>query len=852
MKLTKSKKIGIIIGLVLLVVFFCFLGNKNKDNIGNGKFVENFESIDSWKIYDYEKDYLGNRGSDILLVNGYEGKGVLISGDVLNDTRIYKKLKVQPDSYYKLSVMIKAETYSSGKGANISAINAYEAVDVKNTYGEWIEKIVYIKTLEKQKEIEFSLGLGGYSDVSKGFAYFDNLSIEKISNLPEGEEAISFTNWNDTNSEEEKDDNLTGKVIFTCVVIFLVIFSIFVMNKNVEVKNEKYKLDKFDYIILFVLTLVCFLISFYELGDNFAPSSFWKSGKAGEYIIVELDEVTSIDKIAYYGNIPNDGYYNISFSLNDENYISHITLGENISSSTLVRKKKEPFFEWGFSDLNFKKCKYIKVESVEPGYGINELGFFTKNDDGNYELIPFTIKDVSYTKDSVGTPEMLFDEQDLVPDYKSYKNSTYFDEVYFPRTAYEQLNGWPIYETTHPPFGKILISIGITIFGMNPFGWRVMGTLFGALLVPLMYLFAIKIFKNRKYAFIATFLILFDFMRFSHSRLATIDSFSTFFVLCMYFFMFDYFVNSGNLEENAEKNGIQYAWKTKEQKKKFMKSLKPLLFCGIMFGFGAATKWSCVYAGAGLAFVFFLKKFFEFWKIRKIRRVRESWFTHNFIPTCLWCVLFFIIIPVIIYSASYIVYMPSNPNQSLFEIIIENQKDMYNYHSTLKESHDFQSSWWSWPFDIRPIWLYAGYDLPDGEYATIASFGNPAVWIPSAIFVLVSLIFTLKDKDKRGLILLIAYAFQYIPWVLTTRCTFIYAYFIPLPFSILLFVYCMQKIMQKLGEKNKIIKIILESLLILYLIVVLVLFIMFFPVISGIPASDDYISSLKWFETWYF
>ena len=72
----------------------------------------------------------------------------------------------------------------------------------------------------------------------------------------------------------------------------------------------------------------------------------------------------------------------------------------------------------------------------------------------------------------------------------------YFDEIYHARTAYEFLHGLPTYENTHPPLGKILISVGIAIFGMNPFGWRIMGTLFGIAMLPFLYLLWKKMTGN--------------------------------------------------------------------------------------------------------------------------------------------------------------------------------------------------------------------------------------------------------------------------------------------------------------------------------------------------------------------
>ena len=69
----------------------------------------------------------------------------------------------------------------------------------------------------------------------------------------------------------------------------------------------------------------------------------------------------------------------------------------------------------------------------------------------------------------------LTDEPETVPLEATYENSTYFDEIYHARTAYEHILGLEPYENTHPTLGKLLISLGIRAFGMNPFGWRFMG-----------------------------------------------------------------------------------------------------------------------------------------------------------------------------------------------------------------------------------------------------------------------------------------------------------------------------------------------------------------------------------------
>lgn len=820
--------ISVVLGLLLISIFLYNVFFLSDNNEGEVILNDTFKTLTSWEIYDYEKDYEKNNVSTVSISN--EGvndeSSVFIYSDELNDARIYRSISVIPNSYYKISVMTK--TFNNGNfgiGANISAINCTEFVNINNTNNLWQELAMYVRTSENEEKINLSLGLGGYSNVSKGYAYFDNLKIEKISSVPKGQNVISFV---DVYEKEEIEDVSFVKKYATYIFIlamgFVLVFSVIVcIKKKSEDNTKKYKLNKKDYMLMGILTLIALFLGLYKLGDNFAATSYWKAGQSGENVVIEFDKTTNIRAMAHYGNIPNSGYYDISYledELSDE-YVTAFTLGEDINEESIDKKPKSSFFNWKFNyGIDFY-AKKIKIEAVKPGWGINELAFFTINKDGEYEKVDVKIVSINTSNISDGTPDMLFDEQDLVPKSSTYMNSTYFDEVYFPRTAYEQLNGLKIYELTHPPLGKIIISLGITIFGMNPFGWRIMGALFGAMLVPLMYLFAIKVFKNSKFAFFTAFLMLFDFMRLPQTRLATIDSYSTFFIVCMYYFMYDYFIN-------------------KEAKK----PLKPLFLSGIMFGLGAATKWSCLYAGGGLAFVFFLTKLLEFLEVKKEKVKLKKWVLKDLLPTCLWCVLFFVVIPLTIYVFSYIPYLASNPGENIFNIVIDNQKYIFNYHSKLVETHPYESAWYTWAVTLRPIWLYVNRVLPEGMYSTIASFGNPLVWVISTIGVVLSLFLTFRDKDKRGIILLIGYAFQYFPWILITRITFIYSYFTALPFAIMLLVYCINK----LDNGNKITKIILG----IYLLGVLVLFVMFFPVLMGSIVSKTYVEWLRWLPTWYF
>lgn len=41
-------------------------------------------------------------------------------------------------------------------------------------------------------------------------------------------------------------------------------------------------------------------------------------------------------------------------------------------------------------------------------------------------------------------------------------------------------------------------------------------------------------------------------------------------------------------------------------------------------------------------------------------------------------------------------------------------------------------------------------------------------------------------------------------------------------------------------------------ILISYITIIIILFIIFYPITSGMPVSKDYVEGLKWFSTWNF
>ncbi|MBE7058584.1 MAG: phospholipid carrier-dependent glycosyltransferase [Ruminococcaceae bacterium] len=834
MKKTTIKLFLVLLIFVMAFAFFTACSDKEGGIITNSDFEKGKgSSINGWKLYNYHKDYENDSSrTQISLVDmGFDGKCVKIESKGDNDARIYQEIPVEENAKYKVQFDALYENISkgasdTGAGLNISTKEGSGVSErtggLFGTIEKWHTITAYFTTEDRMESVELTIGIGGYGAESSGTVYIDNVKVEEVKSIPEGESVFAAKGEIDTSA------SIWFKLIFVLLTAATVVLVIFVCIKADNENAAKLKtlsqknpiLGKNDLIILLVMVTVCSVMSFWDLGNAYGPENFWKAEKQGEYVVVEFEKETEVSRIAYLSNIPQSGSYSV--------YYENSETGEFEKLQTI---KQGTFFEWEFEDKTFK-TKKVKVVADVPGLAVNELGFFSKNAQGKYERVKLSVKETDYdsnlNKDS--NPEMLFDEQDMVEPYSSYRSSTYFDEIYFPRTAYESINGYDIYEVTHPPMGKNIMALGVQIFGMNPFGWRFMGTLFGVGLVPLMYLLALKVFKKRTYAFAAAFLMMFDFMRLAQTRLATIDSYSAFFILCMYYFMYDYFTQKSY------------------EKKSFMKSLKPLLLSGIMFGLGASTKWVCIYTGVGLAIMFFLAKYLEFNDVLKDRvpgYTKKTWFVCNFLPTCGMCVIFFIVIPLVIYTLSYIPYMAST-DKSLIQIVIDNQEYMYEYHSDLTAEHSYGSAWYTWPINLRPIYYYSGSqaNLPNGIDTSIVSMGNPLVWWTGLACIFPAAFYALKKRDKGMMMAFIGYAVQFLPWVLVTRVCFIYHYFTAVPFMIFMIVYVIKNLLED--------RVISKHLVWIYLALVLLLFIMFYPVLTAREVSREYINSLRWFSTWSF
>lgn len=655
-----------------------------------------------------------------------------------------------------------------------------------------------------------------------------------------------------------------------------------------------------DWLLSLGLTVVYAVFALVNLGAHQAPETFWKPAAKGESLIFDLGRTVHLDRLHTYAGVGH-GKYTYSFSVDEQTW----------EQPTEINSDHTKVFTWNVITPEVE-ARYVKFEVIEKGFTIHEIAFFGDGSDQPLQVQLSSSENLS--ADDQGKPYHVIDEQQIVPYSPTFMNGTYFDEIYHARTAYEHLHQIEPYESTHPPLGKVFIAAGIALFGMNPFGWRIVGTLFGIAMVPIMYAFGKRLLGKSRYGFIASFLFTFDFMHFAQTRIATIDVYGVFFIILMFYFMYRY----------ATLNFYQVGLR---------KTLIPLGLAGLFFGIGAASKWIVIYGGAGLAVILLMVLIERYQEHRRARlrlaehakateeladlaeqepsvlaelsqqepyelaelsqqelselaevseqtpselakpatqgssdmehtletpirqplsdeeyslleKISRSYWKPTLL-TLSWCILFFVIIPVAIYVMSYIPFMMVPGDGHGLKDVVSYQKHMFNYHSKLEATHPFGSPWYEWPLMITPIWYYSGKFLPEGMLSSIVSFGNPLVWWGGLVALLASVFTVFKRKHRPLLIVLIGFASQYLPWVGVPRLTFIYHYFAMVPFLALMLAYFIGKWTEQSKERR--------WLAWGYLAAVFLLFLMFYPILSGMVINAGYSASwLRWLPTWNF
>jgi len=478
-----------------------------------------------------------------------------------------------------------------------------------------------------------------------------------------------------------------------------------------------------------------------------------------------------------------------------------------------------------------------------------------------------------------------------------------YDEVYHAYTAAQYAIGnadawlWstqaPIagvaYEWTHPPLGKLLMTLGILAWGDTPLGWRFMSAVFGALGLGAVYLLGLRLTGQRLVALAAATLTLVDGLYFVESRTGVIDIFGTVFMVCAFI-------------------GF-YAFLTAPP----ARVRTPLLLLGLFMGLAIATKWNAVYPavllgavavwrtyglltsaarrivialaalvaiagvlvfpllriGSGLTIVLIVLAVL-FWQLAVLlvgpqrqasaRQQRPAWpdravalliappqpsaedrASGALVQHLIWVPLGLVVLPLVLYGASYIPFFAMGHTIAQLR---ELQWQMYYYHSHLVATHPYSSKWYEWPAVWRPVY-YAQTLGANGVSANTYANGNPLLYwfyLPATLYVTVR---WWLGRNPALPVLLIGFFGQWLPWALIPRLAYIY-HFLPASIFGTLAVAVAVNDLWQWGRRI----VPLRAVAVGYVAVVIAAFIFFYPIYASVNLTAPELQSRIWIPTW--
>ena len=214
-----------------------------------------------------------------------------------------------------------------------------------------------------------------------------------------------------------------------CFVLLLLFFSGLPNLKTCELPHslKKNEPDRQNRLAVMIVTILYAICAFWNLGNTRSPQTFVPM--EGRDVILRLPENCLPERLVLFPGV-GQGNYSIEYSNDAEGWYPQKTFTQDHVA----------VLKWQFLPLEMNEpVNFLRIHCTSGTPWLGEVALL--NPAGN------AIASVS------SIPE-LTDEGMLVPSASDFMNSTYFDEIYHARTAWEHLHGiWP-YEISHPPLGN--------------------------------------------------------------------------------------------------------------------------------------------------------------------------------------------------------------------------------------------------------------------------------------------------------------------------------------------------------------------------------------------------------------
>lgn len=375
-------------------------------------------------------------------------------------------------------------------------------------------------------------------------------------------------------------------------------------------------------------------------------------------------------------------------------------------------------------------------------------------------------------------------------------------------------------EIVHPDGGKWLIGLGEQIFGMNSFGWRVASAVIGALTILVLCRLVRRLTGSTLLGCVAGLLLTFDGLHFVMSRLALLDVFLGFWLVC----------GTACLVADRDWGRARLARRHPAQPVRGFGPVRGLLLrpwrigAGTCFGLACGTKWSGVYVLAVFAVLAWL------WDInaRRAIGVRMAWLRSALVDG-IPAFFSLIVVALAAYLATWTSWLihykvfvtrfgtgnygapwgsyAAHPATGLVSNVVDAFKALWHFHVMVYDfhtgsylahsTHPYQSNPIGWLLMNRPVGIdaqtglkptYPGCDVSPGQTCLrqILALGNPVLWWAGAAALLLCLGWWVARRDWRFSIPVLGVATTWLPWFLfDDRPIFFFYAVVIIPFTVI-------------------------------------------------------------------
>jgi len=484
-----------------------------------------------------------------------------------------------------------------------------------------------------------------------------------------------------------------------------------------------------------------------------------------------------------------------------------------------------------------------------------------------------------------------------------------FDETYYAKDAYSLLqHGYvrefvdradrkilagnlegvfrpEVTQIVHPDGGKWLIALGEKAFGMDPFGWRISAAVAGALTVLVLARMVRRLTGSTLLGCLAGLLLAFDGLHFVMSRLALLDVFLAFWLVCATACLV------ADRDWGRRRLARLHPGTTDVRGFGPVRALlwRPWrLAAGVCFGLACGTKWSAVYLLAAFGLLAWA------WDVRARRAigVRAAW-VKSLVVDAAPALVMIVGVALLAYLATWTGWLVHHeeyeqrfgygygdtppwgsyldtPARGFVGETVQALRSLWHYHAMVydfhvgdylrKQDHPYQSNPLGWLVLNRPVGIDARLDLPAGQAGCeaaadstclrqVLALGNPVLWWGGAAALVVSVAYWVLRRDWRFGIPAVGVAAMWLPWFRYDERPIFFFYAVAIvPFTCVALALVFGKLLGRPDGSTR--RIVGTAVIVAFVAAELVCFAYFYPIWadSMIPREDW--QQRMWLPSW--